>query len=203
MTKCKFDQCAWIGQQSMLVSCTVTSACEKKWTSLLSSPKYEVQDNKSNPKYVLSYTLLFQRYIGKLINWEYFLTRFFSVSVSTKSYASSLKWRLKHVTNSNSIIFVELTEFWIHRYVKMIVFKDRRVGKYQQKRHVIWNRLSLFYISHKDTLFCDIKSFGGRIKCPVHSAKEMRFKWLLITLHVLSWQLKRWLVFSGLQCAID
>jgi hypothetical protein len=148
MTKCRFVQCAWLGQQSMLVWCTVTSACEKKWTSLLSSPKYEVQDNKSNPKYVLSYTLLFHRYIGKLINWEYFLTRFFSVSVSTKSYASSLKWRLKHVTNSNSIIFVELTECCIQRYVKMIIFRDRRVGEKTNKSDKRFGTDCRYFISN-------------------------------------------------------
>jgi len=45
--------------------------------------------------------------------------------------------------------------------------------------------VAILYLTQRRTLFCDIKSFGGRIKCPVHSAKEIRFKWLLTALHVL------------------
>jgi len=45
--------------------------------------------------------------------------------------------------------------------------------------------VAILYLTQRRTLFCDIRSFSGRIKCPVHSAKEMRLKWLPITVHVL------------------
>jgi len=55
----------------------------------------------------------------------------------------------------------------------------------QKVTNYLEQTVAILYLTQRRTLFCDIRSFSGRIKCPVHSAKEMRLKWLPITVHVL------------------